>query len=137
MVQMYMSSNSTSEETRVVRYRIPFATSQSELVVRKSVFIGTLTHASNVQAAQDFVAQMQEQYANANHNAWAYKIGGFPQAIIGSSDDGEPGGTAGRPMLAVLEGSDLCEIAAVVTRYFGGIKLGTGGAGPCLQCRSA
>ena len=71
---------------------------------------------------------MRARYPDANHHAWAYRLrGAGTHAEIGSSDDGEPGGTAGRPMLAVLEGSDLEEVVVVGTRYFGGIKLGTGG----------
>ncbi len=109
------------------RYRVPSAMVRSEMVVKDSVFIGTVTHALTEQAAREFIECMGAEYSDASHNAWAYRISASPREILASSDDGEPGGTAGRPMLAVLKGSDLLEVAAVVTRYFGGTKLGTGG----------
>ncbi len=109
------------------RYRVPVGKAQSELIVKNSTFICSLAHAPSVAAAQAFVAEITRLHADASHNAWAFKLTTGPQGVIGSSDDGEPGGTAGRPMLAVLAGSGLCEIVAVVTRYFGGTKLGTGG----------
>jgi uncharacterized YigZ family protein len=99
---------------------------RSETVVKESVFIGTITHAPTQQDAQEFIESTAAEYADASHNAWAYRISEMPQ-VFASSDDGEPGGTAGRPMLAVLKGSGLLEVVAVVTRYFGGTKLGTGG----------
>ncbi|MBN1399614.1 MAG: YigZ family protein [Anaerolineae bacterium] len=108
-------------------FRIPAGQAQSETVIKNSVFIGDVARARDPDEAQAFVAQMQALYPDANHHAWAFRISGDPQGLIGSSDDGEPGGTAGRPMLAVLEGSGLWEVVAVVTRYFGGTKLGTGG----------
>ncbi len=111
----------------VLRYRIPAEEAQSELVIKNSTFIGIVGHASEAEAAHAFVARVRATYPDANHHAWAFRITEGPQAVIGSSDDGEPGGTAGRPMLAVLEGSGLREVVAVCTRYFGGIKLGTGG----------
>ncbi|HHX66373.1 MAG TPA: YigZ family protein [Chloroflexi bacterium] len=123
----HVQQSGAASEPRVERYRIPAGEVQSELEVKNSIFIGTIGHAPSVEAAQEFIAQIKETYADANHNAWAYRIGLEPQSPFGSSDDGEPGGTAGRPILAVLEGSGLCEVVAVVTRYFGGTKLGTGG----------
>ncbi len=109
------------------RYAMPAGRSQSEIVVKNSIFIGNVGPASSLQAAQDFILQVRGAYPDANHHAWAYRLASGPQGQIGSSDDGEPGGTAGRPMLAVLEGSGLVQIVAVGTRYWGGIKLGTGG----------
>ena len=111
----------------VLRYRIPVGEAQSELVIKNSVFIGTVGHAPQIERAHAFVARIRARYPDANHHAWAFKITAEPQDIIGSSDDGEPGGTAGRPMLAILEGSGLCEVVAVGTRYWGRVKLGTGG----------
>jgi len=108
-------------------YRVPAGEAQSEQEIKRSVFVGTMGHAANIDAAHAFVSRICERYPDANHHAWAYRIGPGPQIEIGSSDDGEPGGTAGRPMLAVLEGSQLCEVVVVGTRYFGGRKLGTGG----------
>lgn len=115
------------EGARPVRYAYPAGTAQGEIVIKNSVFIGTVGHAPTVEAAQAFIAQVRATYPDAHHHAWAYLIYGGPQGLFGFSDDGEPGGTAGRPMLAVLQGSGIVEIVAVGTRYFGGIKLGTGG----------
>jgi uncharacterized YigZ family protein len=111
----------------LTHYRVPADDAQSELVIKNSVFIGNIGHAASVDAAQAFIACIRAKYPDANHHAWAYRLTVGPQGLIGSSDDGEPGGTAGRPMLAVLEGSGLVEIVVVGTRYWGGIKLGTGG----------
>jgi len=81
-----------------------------------------------VQEAQAFVKRMQCEFSDATHNCWAYVVGApASTSQIGLSDDGEPHGTAGRPMLTVLSHSGLGEIAAVVTRWYGGVKLGTGG----------
>lgn len=119
------------------RFRMPAGVAQSEIVIKNSIFIGTVGPAATVSAAQELVARARAIYPDAHHHAWAYYIEGGPQALIGSSDDGEPGGTAGRPMLAVLEGSGLVQVAAVGTRYWGGIKLGTGGLvrayGQCVR----
>jgi len=117
----------TGQLKRATRYRIPAGQARSELVIKRSTFIGVVGHAPDAQAAQAFVARARAAYPGAAHHAWAFKIGGWPQGLVGSSDDGEPGGTAGRPMLAVLEGSGLREVVAVGVRYFGGIKLGPGG----------
>ena len=111
----------------VLRYRVPAGDAQSRLVIKHSTFIGTVGRARSAEAARVFIARARSAYPDASHHAWAFKITGGPQALIGSSDDGEPGGTAGRPMLAVLDASGLREVVAVATRYFGGIKLGRGG----------
>lgn len=116
------------EPPTTLRYRVPAGRAVGEeLVVKNSVFIGTAGHAPDASSAMAFVAEVRDEYPDASHHAWAYRITAGPQALIGSSDDGEPGGTAGRPMLAVLEGSGLCEVVVVGTRYYGGVKLGTGG----------
>jgi uncharacterized YigZ family protein len=107
--------------------RIPMGTVQREIEIKRSIFVATAGHAPDVEAAEALIQQVRETYADANHNAWAYRIDYGPHGRLGFSDDGEPGGTAGRPMLAVLDGSGLLEVVAVVTRYFGGTKLGTGG----------
>lgn len=117
----------TLDEPGVRRYRVPGGTAQGELNVQGSIFIGTAGRATDQQSAQGFVEQIRQRYPDATHHAWAYRLTPGPQALIGSSDDGEPGGTAGRPMLAVLKGSGLYEVVVVGTRYFGGRKLGTGG----------
>jgi len=109
------------------RYRVPTDIGEAELVVKGSRFIGTLGPASDADAAQEFVDDVRQRYSDATHHAWAYRMPGMPQEIVAFSDDGEPGGTAGRPMLAMLAGNDLYEAVVVGTRYFGGLKLGTGG----------
>ncbi len=111
----------------VERYAVPIGVASAELVIKNSRFIGTVGRAHDATAAREFVAHVRQMHPDASHNAWAYRLHEGPQGDFAFSDDGEPGGTAGRPMLAVLEGSGLCEVAAVGTRYFGGIKLGTGG----------
>ncbi len=108
-------------------YKIPAGQATAQLEAKASLFIATVGPAESVEVARAFIQQVASQYADADHNAWAFKITEGPQAEIGSSDDGEPGGTAGRPMLAVLSGSDVRQVVVVGTRYFGGVKLGTGG----------
>lgn len=110
------------------RYLIPAATHQVEEEIKRSRFITTLGHTPTAEAAREFIAQVAATHPAANHNCWAY-VAGPPgsTAQIGMSDDGEPHGTAGRPMLTVLLHSGIGEISAVVTRYFGGTLLGKGG----------
>lgn len=99
-----------------------------ERSVDRSRFICTLDRAESAAAAQALLREMNAEFADATHNCWAY-VAGPPGSsnVVGMSDAGEPHGTAGRPMLTVLLHSGVGEIAAVVTRYYGGIKLGTGG----------
>ncbi len=96
--------------------------------IKKSTFIVHLAHTPDIASANAFIKEINHKYADARHNCWAY-VAGDPTSphVLGFSDDGEPNGTAGKPMLNVLVGSGLGEITAIVTRYFGGIKLGTGG----------
>lgn len=96
--------------------------------IKKSRFLTFWSPAQGKQAAMDFLAEIKQQHKEARHHCWAY-IGGSPKDSVnmGCSDDGEPKGTAGKPMLAVLQGTDVGEMVAVVVRYSGGIKLGTGG----------
>lgn len=110
------------------RYPIPRAQARAELVIERSRFICTVAHADTPEAAHAVVREVQEEFDDATHNCWAF-VAGPPgsAARIGMSDDGEPHGTAGRPMLTVLMHSGVGEIVAVVTRYYGGTKLGTGG----------
>lgn len=110
-----------------LRLTIPDGQASAEILVKNSVFVGTVAHAQDAEQARQQVDRVRDRYPDANHHAWAFVITGGPQAEIGSSDDGEPGGTAGRPMLAVLQGQGLVQAVAVGTRFFGGIKLGTGG----------
>lgn len=109
-------------------YRIPATRYRTEEKVRRSRFIATVAHASTEEDARAFVSIIKSEFPDAAHNCWAY-VAGPPgdTARVGMSDDGELHGTAGRPILSVLLHSDIGEIVAVVTRYFGGIELGPGG----------
>ncbi len=99
---------------------------EGEIVEKKSRFIGTTFPVNTEEEAQEFIKAMKKKYYDARHNCWAYVIGDDNE-ITRSSDDGEPSGTAGRPMLDVLTHEGVHGIAVVVTRYFGGVLLGTGG----------
>ena len=99
---------------------------EAELVEKKSRFIATVRPVESEEEAAAFIEEMKKKYYDARHKCSAYVLGSKAQ-LIRSSDDGEPSGTAGRPMLEVLLGSGIRNVAAVVTRYFGGTLLGTGG----------
>lgn len=99
---------------------------QGEYEEKKSRFIATLRPVKSIEEASSFIEEMKKRYWDARHNCSAYVIGRNNE-ITRCSDDGEPSGTAGRPMLEVLTGADLHDAAVVVTRYFGGTLLGTGG----------
>ncbi|WP_419205105.1 YigZ family protein [Photobacterium leiognathi] len=109
-------------------YLVPTADVIFEEEIKKSRFITYLAHTPNIEAAKQFVQQIKERHHDARHNCWAF-VAGRPTDSMkwGFSDDGEPSGTAGKPILAQLTGSGVGEITAVVTRYYGGIRLGTGG----------
>jgi uncharacterized YigZ family protein len=109
------------------RYPIPAAETRTEIEVKNSRFIATAAPVFSVEEAKAFVARIKAEFADASHNVPAFLVGFGPSVTAHCSDDGEPSGTAGRPMLAVLQGSGLGDVAVVVTRYFGGTKLGTGG----------
>lgn len=109
------------------RYPIPAKEARSEIRVSNSRFIASAAPAFSVEEARAFIDRIKEEFKDASHNVPAFIIGYGPSVTAHSSDDGEPSGTAGRPMLAVLQGSGLGDIVVVVTRYFGGSKLGTGG----------
>ncbi len=107
-------------------YRSVYRTSSAEIEEKKSRFIATVQAVKDKEEAEAFIAACKKKYPDARHNCSAYILGEDGQ-IEHSSDDGEPAGTAGKPMLEVLRGEKLTNVAAVVTRYFGGILLGTGG----------
>lgn len=110
------------------RYRIPAQTHRTEEEILRSRFITTVGYTPTVEVARAFVATVSAEFADANHNCWAYVVGTPGNTgQIGMSDDGEPHGTAGRPMLTVLLHSQIGDLCAVVTRYFGGTLLGKGG----------
>lgn len=109
-------------------YLVPATPTQFEEEIKKSLFITYLAHTPSIEAAKTFVDEIRTKHSDARHNCWGF-VAGRPEDSMkwGFSDDGEPSGTAGKPILAQLSGSGVGEITAVVTRYSGGIKLGTGG----------
>jgi uncharacterized YigZ family protein len=111
----------------VTSYSIPLQEIRREHMVVNSRFIASLGPAANVEEARAFISRIRKEFADASHNVPAYIIGGGNTVTEYFSDDGEPSGTAGRPALTVLRGSGLGDVAVVVTRYFGGTLLGTGG----------
>lgn len=100
---------------------------QEEIVVKKSKFICNLIKVSSKEEAEDVIKHVKKRYFDARHNCIAYRVMEEEKIIEKASDDGEPSGTAGGPMLNILQKNKLCNIVAIVTRYFGGILLGTGG----------
>lgn len=99
----------------------------SELVEKKSKFIANIFYVSTIEEAESKLEQVRKKYHDAKHNCYAYRVLNGENVIDRSSDDGEPSGTAGAPMLNILKKENLCNVLVVVTRYFGGILLGTGG----------
>ena len=104
-----------------MKYRVVMGRVTTNLVIRKSEFITSVAPVSNEEAAWSFIAEIKE----ATHNVWAFRIG--QDEYMRFSDDGEPSGTAGRPILEVIQREGIHDVAIVVTRYFGGILLGAGG----------
>ncbi|TQV88428.1 YigZ family protein [Aliikangiella coralliicola] len=109
-------------------YNVPAQSVEVEEVIKNSQFITRLHHVVTAEAAKAFIKKLNQDYPDATHHCWAYIVGN-PRSttLIGCSDDGEPSGTAGKPMLNVLQHADIGDIVAVCTRYYGGTKLGTGG----------
>ena len=112
------------------RYPVPASRHRAEDVIQRSRFITTVARAPSSDDAHAFVQSIRDEFPDATHNCWAF-VAGPPgsSAQVGMSDDGEPRGTAGRPMLTALLHGGVGEIAAVITRYYGGTKLGKGGLG--------
>jgi uncharacterized YigZ family protein len=106
---------------------IPASPAHVEIRVVNSRFIADAAPAPTVDAAKAFVAAIRAEMPDATHHVYAYIVGHGATTTLGMSDDGEPPGTAGRPTMAVLKGSGLGDVVLVVTRYFGGTLLGTGG----------
>ncbi len=105
-------------------YLVPTDFGQDEFVEKKSRFIGRVWPVETEEEALEKIQEMKKQHYDATHNCWAYVIKDGPMRF---SDDGEPGGTAGNPMMQVLQRENLFNVVCVVTRYFGGILLGAGG----------
>ena len=107
-------------------YKTIYEGGEGELVEKKSRFIATVRPVETEEEALAFIEEMKKKYWDARHNCYVYSVGMNREATR-CSDDGEPSGTAGRPMLDVLLGAGIYNAAIVVTRYFGGVLLGTGG----------
>ena len=99
----------------------------AEIVEKKSRFIAHIYHVENVEEAEEKIKSTKKKYYDAKHNCIAYRVIENGKVVEKASDDGEPSGTAGSPMLNILQKNNLCNLVVVVTRYFGGILLGTGG----------
>lgn len=110
----------------MTQYKIVYEGAEAEIIEKKSRFIATVKPVKTEEEALAFIESLKKKYWNASHNCFAYTVGDN-QELLRFSDDGEPGGTAGKPMLDVIIGSKLHDVAVVVTRYFGGTLLGTGG----------
>lgn len=108
-------------------YPIPSRETRAEIQVMNSRFIASLAPAGSVEEARSFINRIKTEFPDASHNVPVFLIGHGDSVTAHCSDDGEPTGTAGRPALAVLQGSGLGDVALVITRFFGGTKLGTGG----------
>ena len=106
---------------------IPAQETRTELKISNSRFIATAAPVFSVEEARAFIGRIKAEFSDASHNVPAFVVGHGNSVTAHCSDDGEPSGTAGRPALMVLQGSGLGDVAIVVTRYFGGTKLGTGG----------
>jgi uncharacterized YigZ family protein len=110
-------------------YRTLADPAEGQIKIERSLFVGI---ASPVTSEDDFFAQLariQKRYFDATHHCWAFRLFLDGEGRVRSSDAGEPGGTAGKPILSTLEASDLWDVSVVVVRYYGGVKLGTGGLG--------
>ena len=120
-------TDDTTTRGSAKRYPIPAQEARAEIEVINSRFIATAAPAFSVEQARAFIARIRAEFPDASHNVPAFLIGYGPSVTAHCTDDGEPSGTAGRPALTVLQGSGLGDVVVVVTRYFGGTKLGTGG----------
>ncbi|GAB4427171.1 MAG: YigZ family protein [Anaerolineae bacterium] len=109
------------------RYPIPQGEATVELQFRNSRFIGRAACTPTVEAAKSFIGQVKAEHPQCSHAVYAFAVGFGATVTHGMSDAGEPSGTAGRPALAVVKGSNLGDVTVVIVRYFGGTKLGTGG----------
>ena len=108
------------------QYKTVLEGGTGEITEKKSRFIATVRPVSSEEEALAFLEETRKKYWDARHNCYAYSVG-MNREYTRCSDDGEPSGTAGRPMLDVILGEDIYNVAVVVTRYFGGVLLGTGG----------
>lgn len=107
--------------------------SSAEIIEKKSKFVANIFYIEKVEEAEEKIKQIKKKYYDAKHNCIAYRVMENERIIEKSSDDGEPSGTAGAPMLSILQKNNLCNVVVIVTRYFGGILLGTGGLVSCYS----
>ena len=108
-------------------YQIPAGTVRGEIIVQKSRFVFTAGLAGSAEKAKSFVGAVRDEMPDASHHVYAFRAGHGNSVTEGLSDDGEPSGTSGPPVLSILRGSNIGDIVVVISRYFGGTKLGTGG----------
>ena len=111
----------------MTEYYIPTGPGDAEYVEKRSRFLGKVRHVESEEEARAFIEAMKKQYHDARHNCWCYLL---KNGVLRYSDDGEPQGTAGQPMLEVFNREGVTDVVCVVTRYFGGVLLG---AGPLLR----
>ncbi len=114
------------QDTRGDLFQEPRTEVDVEQVIQKSRFVGRVRRACTEEEARAGIRELSQQYKNATHNCWAYRVG-FPSPKEYFSDDGEPAGTAGKPILGAILRQELTNVFVVVTRYYGGIKLGVRG----------
>lgn len=110
----------------MIKHKAVYRGGSGEIIEKKSRFIANIKSVETVEEAQAYIEEMKKKYWDARHNCSAFSVG-IEQATTRCSDDGEPSGTAGKPILEVITGSGIHNIVVVVTRYFGGTLLGTGG----------
>ncbi len=108
-------------------YLVPDGSAKSEIVIKKSKFIAEAVGISSAEEARELIRQKRDEHSGASHVVYAFISGGLRSELSGMSDDGEPPGTAGKPVMEVLKGRGIYNLLITVVRYFGGTKLGTGG----------
>src|SRR5205085_10466720 len=115
------------DKTTIPAKLIPAGPARTEIRAANSRFIASAAPSATVEAARAFIGGVRAEMPDASHHVYAYIVGHGATTTLSMTDDGEPPGTAGRPVMAVLKGSGLGDVALVITRYFGGTLLGTGG----------
>ena len=126
VIDLGKKSAKIGRKRMLLQYKTVYQGGEGEITEKKSKFIATVRPVKTEEEALAFLEEMKKKYWDARHNCYVYSIG-KNREYTRCSDDGEPSGTAGRPMLDVILGEDIYDVAVVVTRYFGGVLLGTGG----------
>jgi uncharacterized YigZ family protein len=122
-----MNTPSAIEVNQIDRYSIPASKFELEEKIQKSRFIASVIPFEKQEELSGIIERFRKQHFKANHNCYAWRIGHPDKEAFHYSDDGEPSGTAGLPIMQAIRGAKLSDVLVVVTRYFGGVKLGTGG----------